>query len=320
MIFIYGPEKFLIEQEVQRIRKEHNDKVLEIFRFDDQASINDLISSASSNNLFTGSKLFLIYALPFFDKSILKDDLKNADDLINAINVNNQDIFVFINENIISKDKISVNSWTKFIFENNNHEVTMIEAKEISESKLFSLAKSLANKHKLYIDDEAIKLLINKVNNDTLMLSAEIIKLSNLEKHISAEVIENSTDTMLGDDVFAFSNALETNDLGIIWSKYKEKMLEGTEISALIGQISQIFIIAHQIYAYKVCHLSIDQLSRDLKLNSYRIKKISYFLSKIGINKIKKMILSLSKLDKDIKNGLISEKIGFERFLITFFN
>ncbi len=40
----------------------------------------------------------------------LKDDLKNADDLINAINVNNQDIFVFINENIISKDKISVNS------------------------------------------------------------------------------------------------------------------------------------------------------------------------------------------------------------------
>nr|WP_307916153.1 hypothetical protein [Mycoplasmopsis bovis] len=111
----------------------------------------------------------------------------------------------------------------------------MIEAKEISESKLFSLAKSLANKHKLHIDDEAIKLLINKVNNDTLMLSAEIIKLSNLEKHISAEVIENSTDTMLGDDVFAFSNALETNDLGIIWSKYKEKMLEGTEISALIG-------------------------------------------------------------------------------------
>ncbi|MBD4920685.1 DNA polymerase III subunit delta, partial [Xanthomonas citri pv. citri] len=77
-----------------------------------------------------------------------------------------------------------------------------------SESKLFSLAKSLANKHKLHIDDEAIKLLINKVNNDTLMLSAEIIKLSNLEKHISAEVIENSTDTMLGDDVFAFSNAL----------------------------------------------------------------------------------------------------------------
>nr|WP_235750714.1 hypothetical protein [Mycoplasmopsis agalactiae] len=152
------------------------------------------------------------------------------------------------------------------------------------------------------------------------MLGAEIAKLSNLEKHISAEVIENSTVTTLGEDVFAFSNALETNNLGIIWSKYKEKMLEGIEISVLIGQISQIFIIAHQMYAYKVCHLNIDQLSRDLKLNSYRIKKISYFLSKIGINKIKKMILSPSKLDKDVKNGLISEKVGFERFLITFFN
>lgn len=97
-------------------------------------------------------------------------------------------------------------------------------------------------------------------------------------------------------------------------------MLEGVEISVLIGQISQIFIIAHQIYAYKVCQLSIDQLSKDLRINSYRIKKISYFLSKVGINKIKKMILSLSKLDKDVKNGLVSEKIGFERFLITYFN
>nr|WP_307915790.1 hypothetical protein [Mycoplasmopsis bovis] len=105
-----GLKNFWLSKKYKELGKEHNDKVLEIFRFDDQASINDLISSASSNNLFTGSKLFLIYALPFFDKSILKDDLKNADDLINAINVNNQDIFVFINENIISKDKISVNS------------------------------------------------------------------------------------------------------------------------------------------------------------------------------------------------------------------
>lgn len=126
---------------------------MEIFRFDDQASINDLISSAISNSLFTGPKLFLIYGLPFFDKSILKDDLKNADDLINALNVNNQNIFVFINENIISKDRIAVNLLTKFIFENSNHKVTMIEAKEINERKLFSLAKSLANKHKLHIDD-----------------------------------------------------------------------------------------------------------------------------------------------------------------------
>ncbi len=80
------------------------------------------------------------------------------------------------------KIRFQLIQWTKFIFENNNHEVTMIEAKEISESKLFSLAKSLANKHKLHIDDEAIKLLINKVNNDTLMLSAEIIKAFEFRK------------------------------------------------------------------------------------------------------------------------------------------
>lgn len=32
------------------------------------------------------------------------------------------------------------------------------------------------------------------------------------------------------------------------------------------------------------------------------------------------MIFLLFKLDKDVKNGLVSEKIGFERFLIVYFN
>ncbi|MCE6114621.1 DNA polymerase III subunit delta [Mycoplasmopsis agalactiae] len=320
MIFICGSEKFLIEQEVEKIKKENSDKTIEIFRFDDQALVSDLISSASANSLFSGAKLFLIYNLDFFEKATFKDESDNVKDLINALKINKQDKFVFINQNIFSKDKIAVNIWTKFIFENNEHKVKMIEAKEMSESNLFSLAKSLANRYNIHISDEAIKLLISKVNNDSLMLNSELKKLSNLNSIITPEIIESSTETLLGEDIFAFSNALETNDLGIIWARYKEKMLEGVEISVLIGQISQIFIIAHQIYAYKVCQLNIDQLSKDLRINGYRIKKISYFLSKVGINKIKKMILSLSKLDKDVKNGLVSEKIGFERFLITYFN
>ncbi|MCE6091081.1 DNA polymerase III subunit delta [Mycoplasmopsis agalactiae] len=320
MIFICGSEKFLIEQEVEKIKKENSDKTIEIFRFDDQALVSDLISSASANSLFSGAKLFLIYNLDFFEKATFKDESDNVKDLINALKINRQDKFVFINQNIFSKDKIAVNIWTKFIFENNEHKVKMIEAKEMSESNLFSLAKSLANRYNIHISDEAIKLLISKVNNDSLMLNSELKKLSNLNSIITPEIIESSTETLLGEDIFAFSNALETNDLCIIWARYKEKMLEGVEINVLIGQISQIFIIAHQIYAYKVCQLSIDQLSKDLRINSYRIKKISYFLSKVGINKIKKMILSLSKLDKDVKNGLVSEKIGFERFLIAYFN
>ncbi|TKA59382.1 hypothetical protein MBOVa_2610 [Mycoplasmopsis bovis 8790] len=320
MIFIYGSEKFLIEQEVKKIKKENSEKTLELFRFDDGALISNLIASITSNSLFALSKLFLIYNFPYFDKAISKEEQESIKILTNGLKVNSQDKFVFINEYIESKSKIVSNAWTKFLFEDSELKLTMVEVKEISDNNLISLARSLANKYKLNIDDEALKLIIDKVNNDTLTLNSELKKLSNFESKIDIETVKNSIDNLLSDDAFAFSNALETNDLGIIWSKYKEKMLEGIEISVLIGQISQIFIIAHQIYAYKVCHLSIDQLSKDLKLNSYRIKKISYFLSKIGINKIKKMILSLSKLDKDVKNGLISEKVGFERFLITFFN
>lgn len=111
----------------------------------------------------------------------------------------------------------------------------MIEVKEMFEFNLFLFVKFLVNRYNIYISDEVIKLLISKVNNDLLMLNSELKKFLNLNSIIIFEIIESSIEMLFGEDIFVFSNVLEINDLGIIWVRYKEKMLEGVEINVLIG-------------------------------------------------------------------------------------
>lgn len=103
------------------------------------------------------------------------------------------------------------------------------------EFNLFLFVKFLVNRYNIYISDEVIKLLISKVNNDLLMLNSELKKFLNLNSIIIFEIIESSIEMLFGEDIFVFSNVLEINDLGIIWVRYKEKMLEGVEINVLIG-------------------------------------------------------------------------------------
>lgn len=103
------------------------------------------------------------------------------------------------------------------------------------EFNLFLFVKFLINRYNIYISDGVIKLLISKVNNDLLMLNSELEKFLNLNSIIIFEIIESSIEMLFGEDIFVFSNVLEINDLGIIWVRYKEKMLEGVEINVLIG-------------------------------------------------------------------------------------
>ncbi|WP_029513628.1 DNA polymerase III subunit delta [Mycoplasmopsis primatum] len=319
MYFIYGNEKFFIEQEINKIKRNNSDKTIEVFSFTNENIIDPLISLLNSQDLFNRKKLFLIYNLPFFDRKLSANDSAIVNQIIEAINVNQYDEFVFVNENIVDKNKIVKNELSNFLFNNSKFQTIMIEASEVSSNEINKTIKMIAKKHNVNIDEEAIRLLASKTSNDIMLLDQEIKKLSNETSQISANIVDISVDDLLTEDAFGFVNSFETNDLGIIWNKYKQKIIEGFDVSTLIGQISQILILAHQIYAYKVVGKSLDLLSKDLNINSYRIKKISFFLNKTGIKKIKKMINSLSSLDQDIKAGKINAEIGFERFLIKFF-
>lgn len=318
MYFICGSEKFLIEQQLENIKKENSTKLVESFDFSEDKNITSLLLSLNSQQLFSTSKIYIINSLPYFPKAPAKSDQRDANELLDLLRTNNTDVFVFVNEEIDNKTKISKNKFTDDFF-NHNQPVVLYQALPVDNASLFRMVQNMVKKYDAVIEDDAVNLLLLKVSNNLNMLEKEVFKLAHENKNITLQMVDKSVEYVYQEDPFGFINSFESNDFALIWQKYKEKIFEGAEITGLIGQLSQVLILAHQIYAYIKCNKSVDDLSKDLNINSYRIKKISFLLNKLGIIKIKKMILHLAAIDKMIKDGTIEDKVAFERFLIKYF-
>ncbi|WP_338822383.1 DNA polymerase III subunit delta [Mycoplasmopsis felifaucium] len=318
MYFIYGPEKYTIEYEINKIKEANSSLNISLFDFSESKDINSFISSIQSHTLFDSKKLYIIENLPFFEKALSKTDLNIASDLLNSLLSNDIDEFVFINSKIELKAKISKNKFTDDFFAK-MPDLKIIYSESIKQNELEKIVRNMSKKFNCNIYDDALRLLLLKVNNNLFLLEKELFKLSKENKNITLKMVDVSVEEIVSDDAFGFINSFESTNLSLIWKKYKDKIIENSEITLLIGQLSQALILSNQIYCYKQCNKSIDYLAKDLNINPYRIKKISFLLNKLGILKVKKMILSLAALDKGIKEGKVDAKHGFERFLIKFF-
>lgn len=318
MNFIYGSEKFFIEQEINKIAKKFPDSAITTFNIENDENVDSLIQFISSGDLFNKKRIIVINNLFYFEKKLSSSDETNVNNLIKSIDNNSSDELIFVNTNISNKEQINKNLFTNFIF-NKLQQNNFIEANSIDDNQLTKKVVSLVQQKGGTIDALATSALLKKIPNDLYLINLEIDKLINQNKHITENMINVSVSDIYVEDTFGFSNSFETNDFNLIWKKYKEKVIEGVDVTVLIAQTSQLFILANQIYAYKNVGKTLENLASDFKINQYRVKKVSYLLTRLGALKIRRMIKSLAKLDQDIKEGKTDPTIGFERFLIKFF-
>ncbi|RMX35459.1 DNA polymerase III subunit delta [Mycoplasmopsis fermentans] len=318
MNFIYGSEKFFIEQEINKIVKKFPNSAITTFNIENDENVDSLIQFISSGDLFNKKRIIVINDLFYFEKKLSSNDETNVNNLIKSIDNNSSDELIFVNTNISNKEQINKNFFTNFIF-NELQQNNFIEANSIDDNQLTKKVVSLVQQKGGTIDALATSALLKKIPNDLYLINLEIDKLINQNKHITENMINVSVIDIYVEDAFGFSNSFETNDFNLIWKKYKEKLIEGVDVTVLIAQTSQLFILANQIYAYKNIGKTLENLASDFKINQYRVKKVSYLLTRLGTLKIRRMIKSLAKLDQDIKEGKTDPTIGFERFLIKFF-
>ncbi|ADN69112.1 DNA polymerase III subunit delta [Mycoplasmopsis fermentans] len=318
MNFIYGSEKFFIEQEINKIVKKFPNSAITTFNIENDENVDSLIQFISSGDLFNKKRIIVINDLFYFEKKLSSNDETNVNNLIKSIDNNSSDELIFVNTNISNKEQINKNFFTNFIF-NKLQQNNFIEANSIDDNQLTKKVVSLVQQKGGTIDALATSALLKKIPNDLYLINLEIDKLINQNKHITENMINVSVIDIYVEDAFGFSNSFETNDFNLIWKKYKEKLIEGVDVTVLIAQTSQLFILANQIYAYKNIGKTLENLASDFKINQYRVKKVSYLLTRLGTLKIRRMIKSLAKLDQDIKEGKTDPTIGFERFLIKFF-
>ncbi len=315
MFILYGEEIFNIENTIKKIEEKYNNyQKKEIIYFD---NLNEIIDEIDSENLFFSNKLIVIKKFPYFTKKIDIENKKSIDAFLKSLERNTNDLLIFVVDEIDNLEKLNNNIFTSFLKQNKSVEWKWCQ--KISLSQIPNEIIKIVKENNGQISFEDAILLQNKLPNDMKIISYEVQKLLFENKHISKEQINTSISNYYNEDIYSFSNAFNSKNFFNIWSKYSEKINFNIEISNLISQINNLFVISSKIYFFLLDKKNFEYISKELKINIFRIKKIYQILEIYGIIKIKAIIIFLADLDYEIKIGKIKPEIGFEQFLIKFF-
>lgn len=315
MFILFGEEHFFIKNKVEEIKQKYSNYLIVNFSF--LNNLEELIETINEQNLFHNNKLIFIKNFPFFYKKIDKENEKNITELIRIIENNNNNELIFIVNELSDESKINQNIFTKYLFSKNN--LNIFKSPKLSTSDITNEIIRLVKNKEGSISLSNAMLLQSMLPNDLMIIDDEINKLLLLNKNITKAMIENSISKHYVDDVFGFSNAIDSNDFFAIWKKYLEKLSFETEISYLISQIINSFLLSQKIFFYLENKKTLEEIAQETNLNLYRVKKIYKVLKKFGIYKVQNIIKFLANLDFEIKTGKTLPKIGFEHFLIKFF-
>ncbi len=312
MYLYYGLEQFLIDKEIEILKKQNNIEDIDVIKYDlENTKIENVIEDALSISLFGNKKLIIVENAYIFtgtiNKKLIEQNIDVLKEYINNGSFNNIIVFTILKEKIDERKNI----------------VKLIKEKGVV--KDFNISNNI-NKYvfdmfKNYkISNNNVNLLINRVGNNLEILNQEIEKIKTYKDsdlNISEDDIKNLTSKNIDTDFF---NLIEN-----IVIKNKEKALEsyfeiikyGEEPIKIIVVLANKFRLIYQaLNLYKKGYSSKD-ISTILGSNYYAIKKCLENSRNYDNKTLLNCILKLANLDIDIKSGKIDKNLGLELFIMT---
>lgn len=224
IIYLYGPDAYRRQEKVnwylEEFRKKHSNLALEKFYLEQPEDWERFREFASSQTLFGGTQLGVVYNLREAEAKKTVPILKKAQE-DKAITL------------IISEDK----KLTKeFDFLLKSH--TVAEFDWLSEPQAALFLKKLAQSRNLSLDLTSQNLLLQVYRNNSWGLVTELDKLALLEeKQLTREILEKHLDLTLPMNVFYALNEMRSsrylsNRLSIL-----ERLLEQSDEPAMIFNI-----------------------------------------------------------------------------------
>lgn len=312
MYLYYGLEQFLIDKEIEILKKQNNIEDIDVIKYDlENTKIENVLEDALSISLFGNKKLIIVENAYIFtgtiNKKLIEQNIDILKEYINNGSFNNIIVFTIIKEKIDERKNI----------------VKLIKEKGVV--KDFNISNNI-NKYVLdmfkdyKISNNNVNLLINRVGNNLEILNQEIEKIKTYKDsdlNISEDDIKNLTSKNIDTDFF---NLIEN-----IVIKNKEKALEsyfeiikyGEEPIKIIVVLANKFRLIYQaLNLYKKGYSSKD-ISTILGSNYYAIKKCLENSRNYDNKTLLNCILKLANLDIDIKSGKIDKNLGLELFIMT---
>lgn len=315
MIYVlYGDETFLLEQKLKDLKKKYDisEEMMNLSVYDDaNVLIKDVIEDCNMPPFLSEYKMVLLKNPIFLTTQKIaeknKQDLTVLEDYIS--HPFEQTIFVIFSD-VKNFDE------RKKIVKRLRKETTFISLDEVSYHQLAASSRNAVKKRNCTIDDDALDLLLSRVNNKLMIVSNEIEKLTLYTSHITYQDVDVLVSKPIEENAFELVSAIMKKNQKRAISIYKDLMIQNEEPVKLIVMIANQMRLLYQVKLLDRKGYNDQEIGKILSINPYRIKYIRQDAKVFDSNDLLEKLNDLACLDKNIKQGLVDKKLGLELFLM----
>lgn len=301
---LYGTKDFQIEEEIKKLSKGIDE--MNISKYDLNNDMLSLaIEDAKTMSLFGDKKLVIVDNANMFTGSTSKDS-EIIEEYLNHINENTTLVLIVHNDKLDTRKKITklVNKVGKVVAFNDELDMT-------------SLVRRLLKDYN--IDYKTIKLFLDRVGNNPLIIQSEINKIKiykGNDKNITDEDILNLTTKLIEIDIFKLIDYIVRKDKEKALELYYEMLKMNEEPIKIIVILANQFRIMYQSKELLKKGYSEKDIASILKIHPYRVKLAIQNSRNYSSEALLKYLNDLADIDIGIKTGTLNKDLALELFIL----
>jgi len=280
---------------------------VKVFNADEIFYITEITSNTESLNLFGGNKLFVIKRI-----SQLRSNLYQKFNEYLTKNLKGVNIIIWDDKSFDKRMGIYKLAKKKGIIE---------EFEILKYYKLKSWIEQYLKKMDLNIDYEATEELIYRIGSDQMQLANvfEIIKLyldKNKGNNINKELIRNITELSAEESIWNLMESISQKNKKKSLQSIENLIKEKGDFPVIISMLArQLKILAMTLFMLEKGK-SGNEISKELGMHPYVIKKAIDSAKNFKIEQLKKLYDKLIRIDFAVKEGRFEEKIALDLFVL----
>ena len=308
-ILITSDSKILLDEELKKIVKDSTNKI--IYNYS-EVSLSDILEEAGYVSMFNEMKYLIIKNVSLFGKE--KDNSKNSESLIKYLNNPNPNTtLIFTTYDVVDKRKSIFKKWQE-----------LAEYKELKAPvgyELINETKKMIMKKNYLIEDSGVRYIVNACVNNYDLIVNEINKFPLLLKEntmITMNTLKELISVNIKDNQFKFIDAVIMKDMRLSFDLLEDLKCLKVESLQLINLLAREYRLMLMVSLMEGKHNS-KEIMQELKLVDWQLQKIMKNKAIYHIDDVKDNLLSLTKLDYEIKSGVKDKWLGLECFLVSLF-
>ena len=325
VVFLCGAEDYLNDWAVDLIVNKYlseEDRSLDLVTLDgSNCSAGDIMSAARAYSMFSPKRVVVVQNFVAFYR---KTDMATEDKLLEfakqAVKDNDSSILVF---QLDAKHSADINAFgKKMLKECKSYEFASLDKAELKafiSKRVHQAGNMIGNRELDYMID--LSGYFNKNSEyhlDNIVADLERINNACDNNQISKTVIE---DLLVGEEdkfVFNLVDALMNGDKKTAMKLATTIANESADgVFPVIGLLTKQFEIMYDAIELDNAGMSMGQMVKATGVNEFRFKKAYHAARGFRPGRVKKLLIELYNIDKNVKNGNMDVETAFELFVVT---